>query len=120
MRYSLIILTITLFCFNRVLSQVGYQKDSLQIKVYAAIDYVDTHPVEIKVKKVFCDYCTEFQIEKLSEEAYRRTFLIRNDKNVRLTNGTFKHALYIRVSKKDLAGLKREDFEIEEDINPNN
>ena len=121
MRYALIILIINLFCFNRVQSQVGYQKDSLQIKVYAAIDYVDSHPSEIKVKKVFCDYCSEFQIEKLSEEAYRRTFLIRNDKNVRLTNGTFKHALYIRVSKKDLAGLKRENFDIEEeDINTNN
>lgn len=120
MRYFLTILIITVFCSNRVQSQVGYQKDSLQIKVYAAIEYVDSHPSEIKVKKVFCDYCSEFQIEKLSEEAYRRTFLIRNDKNVRLTNGTFKHALYIRVSKRDLAGLKRENFDIEEDINTNN
>lgn len=111
MRYILTILV--LCCFNQVQSQVGYQKDSLQIKVYAAIDFVDYNAVDIKVKKVFCDYCSEFQKEKLSEEAYRRTFLIRNDKNVRLSNGTFKHALYIRVSKKDLADLKRENFEKE-------
>jgi hypothetical protein len=115
MRNFLTILIISLICNTLLQAQVGYQKDSLQIKVYAAIDYVDYNPVEIKVKKVFCDYCSEFQIEKLSEEAYRRTFLIRNREGVRLSNGTFKHALYIRVSKKDLAALKREDFDTEKE-----
>ena len=38
MRYFLTILIITVFCSNRVQSQVGYQKDSLQIKVFQRSD----------------------------------------------------------------------------------
>ena len=109
MKYLIVLLTIiTLFNTEAIKAQVGYQNDSLQIKVYTKIDYVNRKAVNIKVRKVFCEYCTEFQKEKLAEEAYRRTFLVRNDADVRLVNGTFKHALYIRVSKKDFAELKRE------------
>ena len=89
-------------------SQSGYQKDSLQIKVYTEIEYVDRLVRDIKVKKVFCDYCTEFQTEQIEKEAIRRTYLVRNDVDIRLINGIYRHALYIRISKKDFSELKEE------------
>jgi len=108
MKYLIGILTIiTFFITEFTVAQVGYQKDSLQIKVYAKIDYVNSRVVNIKVSKVFCDYCSQFQKEKIAQEAYRRAYLVRNDKDVNLINGNYKHAMYIRVSKKDFAKLKR-------------
>ena len=87
-------------------SQSGYQKDSLQIKVYTEIEYVQTLVKDITVKKVFCDYCSEFQREQIKIEAIRRTYLIRNDIDIKLENGIYRHALYIRISKKDFSKLK--------------
>ena len=103
---------ITVFCCilaSKSFSQSGYQKDSLQIKVYTEIDYLDRIAKGIKVKKVFCDYCSEFQIELIKKEAIRRSYLIRNDEDVRQVIGKYKHALYIRISKKDFAEMKEEN-----------
>lgn len=111
MVYRLAIAIFILFGFNQINAQVGYQKDSLQIKVYATIDYVDGNAIDIKIKHVFCDYCSEYQKKRLSEEAKRRTFYIRNNKGVRMLKGTYRHAVYIRVSKEDLADLKEENIE---------
>ncbi|MBD0832156.1 hypothetical protein ICJ83_08430 [Aestuariibaculum sp. TT11] len=91
------------------MAQVGYQKDSLQIKVYTEIDYQNFMPQAIRVKKVFCDYCTKFQKEQIGNEAYRRTFLVRNNRKFRLEKGSFRHAMYIRIAKKDFARLKEEN-----------
>ena len=103
-----IIICICLLLAKDALAQIGYQKDSLQIKVYTDIEYRDGLVKEIQVKKVFCDYCSEYQIKQLEAEAYRRTYLIRNDEGVRQTNGKFNHALYIRISKKDFAAMKKD------------
>jgi len=100
------------FCFistYEVFAQIGYQKDSLQIKVYSEIEYVNKFVKGIKVDTVFCDYCSANQIKMIKEEAYRRTFSISNDKDVRMANGKYKHALYIRISKKDFLEMKEED-----------
>lgn len=90
-------------------SQNGYKKDSLQIKVYTNIKYVNNEAKSIDVKRVFCDYCSEIQIEAISEEAKRRSYAVRNDKENRLMNGIRKLSLYIRISKKDFAAIKDEE-----------
>lgn len=90
-------------------AQIGYKKDSLQIKVYSEIEYIDRLIKDIKVDTVFCDYCSKNQIKMLKEEALRRTYLIRNDNDVKLVNGTYKHALLIRISKKDFLEMREEE-----------
>jgi len=100
------------FCLisaGNAFAQIGYKKDSLQIKVYSEIEYIDRLIKDIKVDTVFCDYCSKNQIKMLKEEAFRRTYLIRNDKDVKLENGTYKHALLIRISKKDFLEMREEE-----------
>lgn len=96
---------------NQAKAQLGYQKDSLQIKVYTEIEYVQYRTKSIKVKKVFCDYCTKLQAEKIKEEALRIGYIVRNDKDNILNNGIKKLAMYIRVSKKDFAALRENEPE---------
>lgn len=107
---QIIVLGLCLFFATLGFAQVGYQKDSLQIKAYTEIEYRDGLVKDIIVKKVFCDYCTEFQLKLIGDEAYRRTYLIRNDEGVKLNNGKFNHALYIRISKKDFAEMKKDSL----------
>ena len=112
MKYLQIIFTI--FCCTfaaHVFAQSGYQKDSLQIKVYTKIEYKDSYAKDIQVDKVFCDYCSEYQIEKIKTEAKKIAYLERNAKKNRLKNGIKKLALYIRVSKKDFSELKEETIQ---------
>ncbi len=89
----------------------GYQKDSLQIKVYTKIEYVNYRTKSIKVTRVFCNYCSELQTEKIKEEALRLAYLARNNKEYILNNGTKKLAMYIRVSKKDFLALKEDEID---------
>lgn len=95
---------------NRAMAQ-GYQKDSLQIKVYTEIEYVQYRVKSMKVTKVFCDYCTTLQAKKIKEEALRLAYLARNNKDYLLEKGIKKLAMYIRVSKKDFAALKEDEPE---------
>jgi len=89
----------------------GYQVDSLQIKVYTEIEYVQYRVKSIKVTKIFCDYCSELQAKKIKEEAKRLAYLARNSKEYVLDNGIKKLAMYIRVSKKDFAALKEDEID---------
>lgn len=86
----------------------GYHVDSLQIKVYTEIEYKNSKPKEIKLKRIFCDYCSENQKKAVGEQALRRTFAVRYEDIHKLKNGTKKLALYIRISKKDFLKLKDE------------
>ena len=104
-----IIMCLFLFSAGNTFAQIGYKKDSLQIKVYSEIEYIDRLIKDIKVDTVFCDYCSKNQIKMLTEEALRRTYLIRNDNDVKLVNGTYKHALLIRISKKDFLEMREEE-----------
>lgn len=106
--FQIVILCFCLISTCTVLAQIGYQKDSLQIKVYSEIEYANKLVKDIKVDTIFCDYCSSNQLKMIKEEAYRRTYLIRNDKDIRLANGKYKHALYIRISKKDFLEMKEE------------
>jgi len=105
---QIIIISFCFFCVCNTFGQIGYQKDSLQIKVYTEVEYVNRLVKDIKVSKVFCDYCSEYQTELLKEEAIRRTYLERYEEGIRLTNGKYKHALYIRISKKDFSEMKED------------
>lgn len=107
--FNFIIMCFCLISVGNAFSQIGYQKDSLQIKVYSEIKYIEGLVKEIKVDTVFCDYCSKNQIKLLKEEALRTTYLIRNDEGIKLVNGTYKHALFIRISKKDFLEMKEDD-----------
>lgn len=108
MKTSLFILCFGLISVCSTFAQIGYQKDSLQIKVYTEIEYINNNVKNIKVDTVFCDYCSSYQIKMLKEEALRRTYWARNDKGIRLVNGKYRHALYIRISKKDFLEMNEE------------
>ncbi len=87
----------------------SYQKDSLQIKSYTDITFKDRIVQSIKLKNVFCDYCTERQKELIGVEALRRSeYEITSPKN-RLDNGIKRLAIYIRIAKIDFAALREEE-----------
>jgi len=106
-RCIVILLFLTLFA-NQVNAQVGYQRDSLQIKVYTEIKYSNYRAQDIRVTKVFCDYCSKLQTKKIKEEAKRLAYLVRNNKDNVVKKGIKKLAMYIRVSKKDFAAFRDE------------
>jgi hypothetical protein len=109
MKTSFIILCFGLISVCSTFAQIGYQKDSLQIKVYTEIEYINNNVKNIKVDTLFCDYCSTNQTKMIKEEALRRTYLARNDKGIRLVNGKYRHALYIRISKKDFLEMNEDD-----------
>ena len=102
-----IILFFVAFIFQ--IKAQGYQKDSLQIKVYTEIAYTNFKSDSVRVTKVFCDYCSNLQSEKIKEEAMRIAYRVRYSKENIVPNGIKKLAMYIRVSKKDFAALKEDE-----------
>lgn len=107
---NLLIITLC-FCFffvGNTFAQIGYQKDSLQIKVYTEIEYRDGLVKDIRVRKIFCDYCTEYQKKLIKEEATRRTHMLGREEGMRIINGKYKHALYIRISKEDFLEMEQD------------
>ncbi|MEZ4782136.1 MAG: hypothetical protein R2816_11460 [Flavobacteriaceae bacterium] len=107
---QILILLFLLALANKAIAQ-GYQKDSLQIKVYTEIEYEQYRVKSIKATKVFCDYCSEIQSEKIKEEALRLAYLARHNRDYIMDKGIKKLAMYIRVSKKDFAALKEDDID---------
>ena len=107
----IVLIMSTILLTDNALSQVGYAKDSLQIKAYTVITYENNEAVKIELNKVFCDYCSDLQKEAIGNEAKRRTYFERYLPENRLMNGQKKLALYIRVSKKDFAAIKEEQEE---------
>lgn len=106
--YKFLLVLLTTFCFYNLNAQNGngYSVDSLQIKVYTEIDYINNIPKAINIKKVFCDYCSESQVVGIEDEALRRSYIERNLKKNKLVNGIKRLALYIRISKSDFAYLE--------------
>lgn len=92
----------------QVFGQKGYAKDSLQVKLYANITYEDAQTKEIKIRKVFCDYCNESQLKFIKEEGWRRAYNERNLPENRLTKGVRKLTLIIRMAKEDFQNMKNE------------
>lgn len=108
-QYYLITVFLYCLCFNYSEAQSkNYALDSLQIKVYTEIEYINSNPKKIEVKKVFCDYCTENQIKYLGEKAKELAFYDRFNPKKRRVNGIRKFAIIIRVSKKDFLEIRDE------------
>ncbi|WP_233451067.1 hypothetical protein [Hanstruepera ponticola] len=106
MRLSIII---TIFCLGNLLSfSQGYAKDSLQIKVYTEIEYKNREAKDIKLLKVFCDYCTSAQTSKIGYAALLRAHDERYLPENVLVNGKKKLAIIIRISKVDFAAISDE------------
>ncbi len=103
-KYSLLTILFVLMGVNAIFAQ-SYKKDSLQIKAYTEINYKNSKAIAIKLKKVFCDYCTSMQIESIGEEALRRANIEKYYPENKLENGKKKLAIYIRISKKDFASI---------------
>jgi len=100
------ILIFVLFISCTLVSAQDYRIDSLQIKAYTEIEYKAGEPTNIKLKKVFCDYCTKNQLNLLGEDAIRRADGEKYDTKNKLKNGKKKLAIYIRIAKIDFAAIK--------------
>lgn len=81
------------------LSTRDYRRDSLQFKIYTRLYVNDQLRTDsVKVKKVFCDWCSDKQIAMLQEEALRQTTLEQYNPKYK-KQGEHRLALYIRLSK---------------------
>lgn len=104
-------LTISLlvcFVYQMAIGQ-SYKRDSLQIKGYTEIEYKNGQAKAITLKKLFCEYCSPFQLEVLGEEALRRAHGEKNNPRHVIKKGKKKIAIYIRIAKTDFAAIKEED-----------
>jgi hypothetical protein len=105
-KYSILFVLLSLV-LNTVSAQ-SYKKDSLQIKVYTEISYKKAKATNIKLKKVFCDYCSETQTESIGEEALRRADSEKYHPENKLENGKKRLAIYIRISKNDFKSITKD------------
>ncbi|MEM6516274.1 MAG: hypothetical protein AAF688_08830 [Bacteroidota bacterium] len=88
----------------------SYRKDSLQIKTYTRITYINNQAKDIELLKVLCDYCSDLQKKAIGDEALRRSYDDRYNPDNRLVNGQKKLAIVIRVAKKDLKAIKEKSL----------
>jgi len=108
--YYLVTLILCCFSFNNSIAQKrSFAQDSLRIKVYTEIEYLNGRSKNITVKKVFCNYCSAIQIKALKEKAKELAFYDRYNPKKKLLNGIQKFTMIIRVSKKDLKELEKEN-----------
>ncbi|WP_299247581.1 hypothetical protein [uncultured Lacinutrix sp.] len=102
-KYTLIFV---LFLCCTIVSAQSFKKDSLQIKAYTEIEYKAGEPINITLKKVFCDYCSKKQLVLLGADAIRRADGEKYDSKNKLVDGKKKLAVYIRIAKTDFAAIK--------------
>ncbi len=102
-KYSILFILLSLVA-NTVSAQ-SYKKDSLQIKVYTEITYKSAKATNIKLKKVFCDYCTEAQSNSIAKEALLRADSEKYYPENKLKNGKKRLAIYIRIAKTDFKSI---------------
>jgi len=83
----------------------NYKEDSLQFKMYTRLFIGEQFQVDsITVKKIFCDYCSDKQMDVLHEEAMRQSMIERHNPRYKKP-GEHRIALYVRFSKKDFKNL---------------
>jgi hypothetical protein len=106
--YYLVTLILCCFSFNYSIAQKrSFAKDSLRIKVYTEIEYVEGRMKKVEVTKVFCDYCSAIQREALEEQARANAYHDKRYWTYGKINDIQKFTMIIRVSKKDLKDLKK-------------
>ncbi|WP_299886653.1 hypothetical protein [uncultured Lacinutrix sp.] len=109
LKHSYFCTVIILFIAQISIAQ-SYKKDSIQIKAYTEITYNNNKVESIKLKKVFCDYCSEFQLESIGEEALYRANAEKYLPENKLKKGKKRLAIYIRISKVDFAAIKNPEL----------
>lgn len=92
-----------------IAQQRDLSKDTLRIKVYTEIKYVEGRMQNVEVTKVFCDYCSPIQIEALEDQA--RSIIHREKRywTKGKENKIQRYTLIISVSRKDLLALMDEE-----------
>lgn len=89
---------VILLCYKSK-AQRGYQKDSIQVKVYTEMVISKTIELDtITVKKVFCSYCSKPQIKAIEKQSLAMTYDMRMEPKYR-KQGEHRIALYIRIPR---------------------
>lgn len=87
----------------------GFTKDSLQFKVYTIATFKDSRVKNIKLDRVFCDYCSNEQTTALGQTGLKLSkSLVMKPKN-RLINGEKRLTIIIRVKREDFFNIKKND-----------
>ncbi|TVZ51098.1 hypothetical protein [Dokdonia sp. Hel_I_53] len=110
-RKAILLLVFLCFCaFAKAqISTQDYRIDSLQFKMYTRIYVGPQLQVDsITVRKIFCDWCSESQIDILHQEAMRQSMIERYNPKYRKP-GQHRLALYVRFSKEDFKNLNSTD-----------
>lgn len=82
-----------------------YRKDSLQFKMYTRLYVSEQLQIDsLTVKKIFCDFCSEKQMDVLHQEAIRQSMIERHNPKYRKP-GEHRLALVVRFSKADFKKL---------------
>ena len=85
-----------------------YKKDSLQFKMYTRLFLSERLQVDsVTVKKIFCDWCSDVQMDVLHQEAMRQSMIERHNPRYNKP-GEHRLALYVRFSKADFKNLKND------------
>ena len=83
----------------------NYKIDSLQFKMYTRLFVGEQLQVDsITVKKIFCDWCNDTQMDILHQEAMRQSMIERHNPRYKKP-GEHRLALYVRFSKEDFKNL---------------
>ncbi len=108
--YHIFALILCGLSFNYGIAQKkDFSKDTLRIKVYTEIEYVEGRMQNAEVTKVFCDYCTLVQMEALKEQAKSIIYREKRYWSYGKVNDIQKLTLIISVSRKDLAAIKNDN-----------
>lgn len=88
-----------------IAQQHSYRKDSIQFKAYTRLYISKTLEIDsIRVKKIFCDICTDIQLVALRQVALHMTKAERYNPKYR-KEGEHRLSLYIRLSKEKFKAL---------------
>jgi len=87
------------------MGQRSYRTDSIQFKAYTRLYINEKLGIDsIRVKKIFCEFCTEKQLRALRQVALHMSKEERYNPKYRKA-GEHRLALYIRLSKEKFKAL---------------
>ena len=106
-RTKILVITGILFfyAFAKAQTHYDYRQDSLQFKMYTRLYIGEKLEVDsLTVKKIFCDFCSEGQMDVLQQEAMRQSMIERYNPKYRKP-GEHRLALIVRFSREDFKNL---------------
>lgn len=108
MKHKNWIIGLVVVCLSLSVKAQGYKdyrKDSLQFKMYTRLYVSEQLQIDsLTVKKIFCDFCSEKQMDVLHQEAIRQSMIERHNPKYRKP-GEHRLALVVRFSKADFKKL---------------